>query len=195
MLEMTGTIPPAATDRDRPTEEAKNEQVLDTLKVERERGITVRAQSATMFHTHTDGETYMLNLLDTPGHADFSSELLRSLLPSQGALLLVDAAQGVQAQTLSVLDEALKRNLTVVGAGESTTFLLVSQATAHTPSAQSTSGTLSRTTGEAKPLSASSPTYSAAKSPRSSASAPRRDSASSLSSMPSSSGYRRLHLS
>ncbi|GAA5858517.1 hypothetical protein JCM1840_001239 [Sporobolomyces johnsonii] len=116
MLEMTGTIPPAATDRDRPTEEAKNEQVLDTLKVERERGITVRAQSATMFHTHADGETYMLNLLDTPGHADFSSELLRSLLPSQGALLLVDAAQGVQAQTLSVLDEALKRNLTVVGA-------------------------------------------------------------------------------
>ncbi|GAA6011004.1 hypothetical protein JCM11491_005904 [Sporobolomyces phaffii] len=122
MLEMTGTIPPAVRDLDRivgssSPEEAKNEQVLDTLKVERERGITVRAQSATMFHTDpTDGETYMLNLLDTPGHADFSSELLRSLLPSQGALLLVDAAQGVQAQTLSVLDEAMKRNLTVVGA-------------------------------------------------------------------------------
>ncbi|GAA5929774.1 GTPase GUF1 [Sporobolomyces koalae] len=121
MLELTGTIPAAVKDIDRPTtEEAKNEQVLDTLKVERERGITVRAQSATMFHTHTtatgERETYMLNLLDTPGHADFSSELLRSLLPSQGALLLVDAAQGVQAQTLSVLDEAMKRNLTVVGA-------------------------------------------------------------------------------
>jgi GTP-binding protein LepA len=126
MLEMTGTIPPAVRDLNQnsgstpSTEEAKNEQVLDTLKVERERGITVRAQSATMFHKHeSNGQTYMLNLLDTPGHADFSSELLRSLLPSQGALLLVDAAQGVQAQTLSVLDEAMKRNLTVVGAGSS----------------------------------------------------------------------------
>ncbi|GAA5978831.1 hypothetical protein JCM5350_004836 [Sporobolomyces pararoseus] len=122
MLEMTGTIPPAVRELHQNSsatlsEEAKNEQVLDTLKVERERGITVRAQSATMFHKHgRDGQTYMLNLLDTPGHADFSSELLRSLLPSQGALLLVDAAQGVQAQTLSVLDEAMKRNLTVVGA-------------------------------------------------------------------------------
>lgn len=120
---MTGTIPPAIQDPHRAlgasSEEAKNEQVLDTLKVERERGITVRAQSATMFHRHEkDGHEYMLNLVDTPGHADFSSELLRSLLPSQGAILLVDAAQGVQAQTLSVLDEAMKRNLTVVGAGE-----------------------------------------------------------------------------
>jgi len=119
LLEMTGTIPPAVRNIDMPIgEEAKNEQVLDTLKVERERGITVRAQSATMFHTHTDGEEYMINLIDTPGHADFSSELLRSLLPSQGAILLVDAAQGIQAQTLSVLDEAMKRNLTVIGAGE-----------------------------------------------------------------------------
>ena len=102
--------------------------------MERERGITVRAQSATMFHKHgRDGQTYMLNLLDTPGHADFSSELLRSLLPSQGALLLVDAAQGVQAQTLSVLDEAMKRSLTVVGAGElerlSDRFLLFDELT------------------------------------------------------------------
>ncbi|GAA5850814.1 hypothetical protein JCM5353_004822 [Sporobolomyces roseus] len=117
LLEMTGTIPPAVRNIDLPIgEEAKNEQVLDTLKVERERGITVRAQSATMFHRHTDGEQYMINLIDTPGHADFSSELLRSLLPSQGAILLVDAAQGIQAQTLSVLDEAMKRNLTVIGA-------------------------------------------------------------------------------
>ncbi|BGP46851.1 Translation factor guf1 mitochondrial [Rhodotorula kratochvilovae] len=116
MLEMTGTIPPAAVSRDQPEQEAKNEQVLDTLKVERERGITVRAQSATMFHRHTDGEEYMLNLIDTPGHVDFASEVLRSLLASQGVILLVDAAQGVQAQTLTVLDEALKRNLTVVGA-------------------------------------------------------------------------------
>ncbi|KAL8277389.1 hypothetical protein RQP46_010229 [Phenoliferia psychrophenolica] len=117
MLEFTGTIPPTQVSSDRAEEDQKNEQVLDTLKVERERGITVRAQSATMLYEDpTDGETYLINLLDTPGHADFSSELLRSLLPSQGALLLVDAAQGIQAQTLSVLDEARKRGLKVVGA-------------------------------------------------------------------------------
>ncbi|SCV67452.1 BQ2448_5063 [Microbotryum intermedium] len=116
MLELTGTIPPTQVSHDRLEEAQKNEQVLDTLKVERERGITVRAQSASMFYTAQDGHQYLLNLLDTPGHADFSSELLRSLLPSQGALLLVDAAQGIQAQTLSVLEEARKRNLTVLGA-------------------------------------------------------------------------------
>ncbi len=141
MLEMTDTIPPKISSHDRNEADAKNEQVLDTLKVERERGITVRAQSASMFYDSPDGTTSLLNLLDTPGHADFSSELLRSLLPSQGALLLVDAAQvsrlmqgwvpvavalrvltlggldaqGIQAQTLSVLDEATKRGLTVVG--------------------------------------------------------------------------------
>ena len=69
-----------------------------------------------MFYTDSTGTEYMINLLDTPGHADFSSELLRSLLPSQGALLLVDAAQGIQAQTLSVLESARKRNLKVIGA-------------------------------------------------------------------------------
>ena len=118
MLELTGTIPPTQVNSDRHEEDQANAQVLDTLKVERERGITVRAQSATMLYLNpVDGETYLINLLDTPGHADFSSELLRSLLPSQGALLLVDAAQGIQAQTLSVLDEARKRGLKVVGAG------------------------------------------------------------------------------
>ncbi|KAK4700560.1 hypothetical protein P7C70_g5688, partial [Phenoliferia sp. Uapishka_3] len=116
MLEMTGTIPPVQINSDRKEADMQNEQVLDTLKVERERGITVRAQSASMFYTDPLGETYLVNLLDTPGHADFSSELLRSLLPSQGALLLVDAAQGIQAQTLSVLEEARKRGLKVVGA-------------------------------------------------------------------------------
>ncbi|BGP06859.1 Translation factor guf1 mitochondrial [Rhodotorula toruloides] len=115
MLEMTGTIPLKPKNLDMLDGEGKNEQVLDTLKVEKERGITVRAQSATMFHTHSDGEQYMINLIDTPGHVDFASEMLRSLLPSQGAILLVDAAQGVQAQTLTVLDEAMKRNLEIVG--------------------------------------------------------------------------------
>lgn len=118
MLEYTGTIPPVQVSSDRNEADIANEQTLDTLKVERERGITVRAQSATMLYTDPLGETYLVNLLDTPGHADFSSELLRSLLPSQGALLLVDAAQGVQAQTLSVLEEVRKRGLKVVGAGE-----------------------------------------------------------------------------
>lgn len=94
MLELTGTIPPTQASSDRQEEDMKNEQVLDTLKVERERGITVRAQSSSMFYDHPgDGKRYLLNLLDTPGHVDFTSELLRSLLPSQGALLLVDAAQ------------------------------------------------------------------------------------------------------
>lgn len=77
----------------------------------------VRAQSATMVYDHNGTEPYLLNLVDTPGHVDFSSELLRSLLSCQGAVLLVDAGQGIQAQTLSVLDEALSRGLTVVGAG------------------------------------------------------------------------------
>ncbi|GAA5965172.1 hypothetical protein JCM8115_005376 [Rhodotorula mucilaginosa] len=118
MLEMTGTIKrPAAPDPNKlAADDAKNEQVLDTLKVERERGITVRAQSATMVYDHNGTEPYLLNLVDTPGHVDFSSELLRSLLSCQGAVLLVDAGQGIQAQTLSVLDEALNRGLTVVGA-------------------------------------------------------------------------------
>ena len=70
-----------------------------------------------MVYDHNGTEPYLLNLVDTPGHVDFSSELLRSLLSCQGAVLLVDAGQGIQAQTLSVLDEALNRGLTVVGAG------------------------------------------------------------------------------
>ncbi|BGP54534.1 Translation factor guf1 mitochondrial [Rhodotorula sphaerocarpa] len=113
MLEMTGTIRKPVIDLNRLTEEeAKNEQVLDTLKVERERGIT----ATTMIYSHKAEGSYLLNLVDTPGHVDFSSELLRSLLSCQGAVLLVDAGQGIQAQTLSVLDEAISRGLTVVGA-------------------------------------------------------------------------------
>lgn len=72
-----------------------------------------------MIYSHKDDGSYLLNLVDTPGHVDFSSELLRSLLSCQGAVLLVDAGQGIQAQTLSVLDEAISRGLTVVGAGAS----------------------------------------------------------------------------
>ncbi|KAM0746804.1 GTP-binding protein lepa [Meredithblackwellia eburnea MCA 4105] len=116
LLELTGTIPPMQISSDRNEKDVKNEQVLDTLKVERERGITVRAQSASMVYKDDLGESFLINLLDTPGHVDFSSELLRSMLPSQGALLLVDAAQGIQAQTLTVLEEARNRGLKIMGA-------------------------------------------------------------------------------
>lgn len=94
MLEITGTI-----------QAGSNQQVLDTLAVERERGITVRAASVSMRYEH-DGEAYLINLLDTPGHADFASEVIRSLHACQGAVLLVDASQGIQAQTLSVFNAA-----------------------------------------------------------------------------------------
>ncbi|KAH6792050.1 Small GTP-binding protein [Perilla frutescens var. hirtella] len=92
-------------------------QYLDKLQVERERGITVKAQTATMFHTHkylgTDTK-FLLNLIDTPGHVDFSYEVSRSLAACQGVLLVVDAAQGVQAQTVANFYLAFEANLTVI---------------------------------------------------------------------------------
>ncbi len=91
LLEITGTLS---------TRTGPNEQFLDKLQVEKERGITVKAQTASMFHTYK-GQTYLLNLIDTPGHVDFSYEVSRSLYACQGALLLVDATQGVQAQTMA----------------------------------------------------------------------------------------------
>ncbi|KAJ8507609.1 hypothetical protein ONZ45_g10039 [Pleurotus djamor] len=105
LLELTGTI--AAK------QSGKNEQVLDKLKVERERGITVKAQSASMFYQLLN-QRYMLNLIDTPGHVDFAWEVSRSLAACQGALLLVDCSQGVQAQTISVYHNARDRGLTIV---------------------------------------------------------------------------------
>ncbi|KAI0748626.1 GTP-binding protein lepa [Daedaleopsis nitida] len=90
-----------------------NQQVLDKLKVERERGITVKAQTASMFH-QKDGANYLLNLIDTPGHVDFSWEVARSLAACQGALLLVDASQGVQAQSISVFHVAKEKGLTII---------------------------------------------------------------------------------
>lgn len=92
--------------------EKKNAQFLDTLKVERERGITVKAQTATMIYTHKS-EDYILNLIDTPGHVDFAYEVARSLRPCQGALLLVDASKGVQAQTLSNYNQAKNLGLKI----------------------------------------------------------------------------------
>jgi len=90
-----------------------NRQVLDSLQVERERGITVKAQSASVLWRH-QGEDYLLNLIDTPGHVDFSYEVTRSLRACQGVLLLVDANQGVQAQTVSNFFLAFAANLTIL---------------------------------------------------------------------------------
>lgn len=103
LLEFTGTI----SDRE------KKAQFLDKLQVERERGITVKAQTASMLYEY-NGNMYLLNLIDTPGHVDFSYEVSRSLYACQGALLLVDAGQGVQAQTMANFYLAFEQNLTII---------------------------------------------------------------------------------
>lgn len=103
LLEITGTI----------STRNKNEQVLDKLQVEKERGITVKAQTASLFFEYK-GETYLLNLIDTPGHVDFSYEVSRSLYACQGALLLVDAVQGVQAQTMANFYLAFNQDLAII---------------------------------------------------------------------------------
>ncbi len=103
LLECTGTL----------SSRNKVDQFLDKLQVERERGITVKAQSASMFYEYK-GQAYLLNLIDTPGHVDFSYEVSRSLYASQGVLLLVDATQGVQAQTMANFYLAFDQNLTII---------------------------------------------------------------------------------
>ncbi|MBX9831205.1 translation elongation factor 4 [Candidatus Babeliales bacterium] len=103
LLEVTGTI----------SDRIKHEQVLDKLQVEKERGITVKAQTASLFYEY-QGEMYLLNLIDTPGHVDFSYEVSRSLAACQGALLLVDAVQGVQAQTMANFFLAFDADLSII---------------------------------------------------------------------------------
>ncbi len=103
LLEYTGTL----------SDRMRHEQFLDKLQVEKERGITVKAQTASMIYTYK-GENYLLNLIDTPGHVDFSYEVSRSLYACQGALLLVDAGQGVQAQTMANFYLAFEQDLAIV---------------------------------------------------------------------------------